>query len=637
MTQLVECPACEAEFPIAQLSSAECQCPFCRFRFLPSVALVREHVVEQAYSLHADVLPVPRKIAARRVRTEIADPGENILAAENADGLVCEVPSTSLLWPRDAASSPRKKRRAEVWLFGISVAALVLLGSGFLVAFLNQPKTAIIAQSLPPIVPLAPTTIEPTKPVPVVIPVIIPETKTEPAVQDDPEQDWEYLRAAGREEYYSLWTKIHPYLVRLQVQTAAGAQRTVGGVIVDSRGYVATSYRAIRDAVSIEVRASSKALAAGDAIGELSDNVRGLIASNEAHDLAILQINRRFVSTFANVSIVGPTSALPGDRCIVAAPPTDPHRIWLADFPIRHVQPLDQLLAQFQNAITECKLDSDAQANWIVGAIPTNRFVPGSPIFSLNGELVGLLTAATVESHGIACSGADIPALIKTSEGTPLPFPIDSEIAAKVSDAADVALSMPSPDSPAFPTTDALSQAVQSIAQNEFFPKSPEQYLSFRNLAEAIFEIEVTLQGNDLTSEQSQELRSFLEGTLDRFQKELEVANEANPARVDDFNRLAIESAVDDRGFVAFGEVATIGQSAINGAPYVIFRLPGADDHLSTGIRVDGPIFLPGSRWLLIGRHLRKNVIRTTDGVRTIDARDCDVRYVFSLSPTDEK
>ena len=250
-------------------------------------------------------------------------------------------------------------------------------------------------------------------------------------------------------------------------ETAAGAQRSVGGVIVDSRGYVATSYRAIRDAVSIEVRASSKALVTGDALGELSDNVRGLIASIETHDLAILQINRRFVSTFANVSIVGPTSALPGDRCIVAAPPTDQHRIWLADFPIRHVQPLDQLLAQFQTAITECKLDSDAQANWIVGAIPTNRFVPGSPIFSLNGELVGLLTAATVESHGIACSGTDISDLVKTSEGTPLPFPIDSEIASKVSDTADIALLMPLPDSRAFPATDSLNQAVQSIAQND--------------------------------------------------------------------------------------------------------------------------------------------------------------------------
>ncbi len=634
MTQLVECPACEVEFPIAQLSSAECICPFCRFRFIPTVALVREHLVEPSPLLHSDALPVPRKVAALRVRTEIASPDENVLAIESVGEVVGQVQTTSIPWPLEKSPARPKKHRAEIWLFGISLSALAILGLVFLVTFLNQPKAATIAQSPPTVAPTPQLIVEPTKAVPMAEPTILPTTKTESAVQDDPEQDWEFLRAAGREEYYSLWTKIHPHLVRLQVQTTGGP-RTVGGVIVDSRGYVATSFRAIREAVSIEVRPSSKALVAGDALGELSDNVRGLIASDEDHDLAILQINRRFVSTFANVSIVGPNSALPGDRCIVAAPPTDSHRIWLVDFPIRHVQPFGQLLAQFQTALIECKLDSDTQANCIVGAIPANRFVPGSPIFSLKGELVGLLTAASVESHGIAYPAANIPELLKTNEGTVKPFPIDQEIVSEVSSTADVAILMPPSDSSAFPTAESLSQALQSIAKNDFFPENSEQYLSFRRLADGIFEIEESLQGNEFTNDQRQELRTFLEGVLDRFQKQLEVAKEANPAKVEDFNRLAKESAADDRGFVAFGEVLTSEQNAIDGSPYVIFRLPGANEFLYTSIRHDGPIFLPGSRWLLIGRHLRKNAFRTTHGVTAIDAQICDIRYVFSLDPTD--
>jgi hypothetical protein len=71
-----------------------------------------------------------------------------------------------------------------------------------------------------------------------------------------------------------------------------------------------------------------------------------------------------------------------------------------------------------------------------------------------------------------------------------------------------------------------------------------------------------------------------------------------------------------------------------DGAPFVIFHLLNSDRHFFSPIRFDGPIFLPGSRWLVFGRATPKLTYRASDGNSVIEADVCEVKYVFSL---DEK
>jgi hypothetical protein len=50
-----------------------------------------------------------------------------------------------------------------------------------------------------------------------------------------------------------------------------------------------------------------------------------------------------------------------------------------------------------------------------------------------------------------------------------------------------------------------------------------------------------------------------------------------------------------------------------------------------SGVRFDGPVFLPASRWLLFGQPSSKLMYRAGDGHSVIEAAVCEVKFVFPL------
>ncbi len=626
MTRMVECPACEAESPFAGPANTEFDCPFCRYRFLISKSLLCESPEGSHSELPVQAMPVPRVVAQRRHRTEtVSLPGPAPTNESSIDNEWSGLPDTSAT-SRVSRIANSNKNKAGIWLLGGLLTALLVIGAGFSIANLGASRSSPASGILAPPGRMPRIAVSPT----VESPNSKPASKGESNAVANSDQDWDELRLGRREDYYSLWTKIHPHLVRLEVHTPSET-RTVAGVIVDSRGYVATSFNAIHDAVSIEVCSAAKALVAGAPLGELNDQVRGLLAKDESRDLAVVEINRRFVSTFANLKFGNPNSALPGDRCVVASPPQTTHRIWIADFPIRQVQTLERLMPPLKDSMSQLKLDAGTSTSWIVGEVPHDRFVPGASVFNFAGELVALLTTVSEQSNAVACPGHWIQELLKNPPRTATPFPINPHVAELISTAEAIKQRLPAAESPAFGAAERLQQLIQSITEYKFLPQTAEQFQTLGDFSESVLQLDELFQSDKLSDDQRLEAQAFLDDTLDRFQTQLQRSLHDHPESAAAINQWAWEFAGNANGFAAFGDVVRNGLQDLDNPPFVIFRLGDDERHIFTSVRHEGPIFIPGSHWFLIGKFLPRLSFRSTDGITIIDARVCEIRYVFSL------
>lgn len=444
------------------------------------------------------------------------------------------------------------------------------------------------------------------------------------------------MKLASREEYYSLWTRLQPHLVRLQVTSPRGS-RTVGGVILDSRGFVATSFHAVRDAIRVDVSLPGRSFDAGNSAGEMTDQVRGLVAKDEKNDLAILAINRRLISSFGTLKTPGNESVLPGDRCVAAIPPTEKHPTWLVDFAIRQVLPFAQLASENQAPIQQLNLESEGGVTWIVGELPADRIAPGSPIFNFSGELIALATSAQAGTRVAACPARNAFELLGTAGKSMQAFPIDSSIAeavrASAQNSAMLDHAMPDEASPGFSQAVAVRDHFQALLQSGFVPSTHDQYLKLVQFADSVLTLDDLLQTGEWTDEQYEQTRTFLDKTLDQFQDEW---SRSEPDRDwSDMSQWAWDSLNQRHPLVAVAEVIRVGIDDQGAAPYVIMRLADHNEHLFSAVRFDGPVFLPGSRWLLIGEGRTRLDFRSNDGVSMIDARVLVIKYVLAM-PTSE-
>lgn len=643
MTRIIECPACEADVPHTGPLGELIACPFCRHQFAPSSTLARDAVIVAERPVLTESLPVPRIIAALRNREEVVPPIHESVVEQVAKPFEIQGPVALRL----ASPDKRGKSRAGLWL-SIGCVLFLAVGGVFL-TWVSFRRADLRAESRPrtsaPAAPAVSSEDMPSQskpkesPIPVDAPRESPAPGLSPSAERnggavDIEREWSSLDANPREEVLALWTRIQPYLVRLDVRVGS-VERLVGGVIIDSRGYVATSYQAIRDAQSIQVRLAAKSLTAGEAVGDLSDEVRGLIGADESRDLAILQINRRFVSAFANLALDVKTRALPGDRCVVAVPPSPTRRLWLVDFPIRQAQPFDRLLEPLRNALTQRKLVIPAESPWLVGSLSAEQFVPGSPVFNLQAELVGLCVAAAPDQQTIAAVSAPIAGLLGQGNLAARPFPIDPAVVAQVAAETSDASLLPDAESPAFAPADTLRKSTQAVIGFHVFPQSPEQFQSLAQFASASIEVDDWLSSQDLEEASWKMLRDYRDAVFDRLQAALD-ANEDPLSAAEQLNRWVCDSATAARGFAALGRVLRVGSDGRNGTPFVVFELPGTERYAYAEIRREGPIFLPGSLWLIVGRQFPGVTFRSTDGAIEVDAQVCDIRYVVSCDPSGE-
>lgn len=426
------------------------------------------------------------------------------------------------------------------------------------------------------------------------------------------------------------WTSARPYIVKLTAQTPVGP-KLVTGTIVDSRGWIATSYRAIEGATEISVSQSAKDfLKSGDS-GLTKDDVRGVIATDVENDIAILSINRQLIMSLTDLPLLEKDNLLGSMYLIQCVPPT----------------------AKFPWATTECRIDrrrrladfseeqktalkgdeiSNPETKWIVH----NNISPasaGSPLLNETGELAGI----TISSKRMS----------KVSPDTAIAAPIDL-VKTLLQSATDQPTSLPLPivggstNAPAtsgmavLPATSDLNAA--SVALNKAGADCDTSDWSTENVddagklvafAERLLDAQQFVADDKTSDSDKTTLQEQIDFWTKRFKTEILAAIDRNDdEKLAAFNKAAARQLgfSAEAVFIAFTNVklAAIQSPRMTfesdeEQDTVTLEVVGTDKNVITLVDKDWPVLRPGSDWLVIGRGTgQQSIIRTSsEAIRT--------------------
>jgi hypothetical protein len=195
-------------------------------------------------------------------------------------------------------------------------------------------------------------------------------------------------------EAEDLWARVFPSILELKI-SRGGTESSVAGVLVDSRGWVVTSYSGIRDADQILCRVAPSQMIFNFNATAVTDTSKGILAFDTDVDLAIIQINRKLVDVITPITIAKQPPVV-GVRTFMAAPPSLSKFAWVSESQIA--------FESFSNSITE-NLKTTLEA---AGLKPDRSW----QVHDKNA-LIGVVTKGSTESKAIVVSGDEILNLIK--------------------------------------------------------------------------------------------------------------------------------------------------------------------------------------------------------------------------------
>ena len=629
MTRIVECPACESDFAIqlSQELDGICQCPYCQREF-------EQHKLSpRIATVVTTELPttVPRLLRVQRDgvqpppmnRSAAGDDSPSEGSNDHRNGQLTDTVIEDDLSTVRAGDLTAAKRWVSFLI--VSAIVVVLLAATVLYWQFAPKRREIVSPSaasngsadVPPIDTTHSAEGQEAE-----------RTDSEKTTTAPPD-DLERLQFLSNDKYLQLWGRVYPYLVELEVQTPSETRR-VAGVIVDSRGWVATSWHAVHDARTIRVTVAGKTFNSDSDPDSLSDECRGLLASDAAHDLALLEINRRLVSAYKNVELDVDDQVFIGSHLIGAAPPKPGSRVWFFDCPVRKVDSFERLPDEVQAVVSERQLDASHEMAWLAHAGDLRWVQPGSPLFSDQGVLMGLATGYVGGELGLAVTGRSIQRLTDAAQERAHPFPLADVANAKVSSEVPVNRSAPTPEPPGLRS---LSEQIDRVKAIQLFSDSAEDYQVVCEFARTLIDLDdsLTRQGaghDDPTS-------VALDRELDGFQAHVDDVWPGMQYNAGGFNQLAWhQTEQDGNPFVATAEVNKVGLTApiLNGQHSVVFELSQTDHYLITQIQEHEEVFLPGSRWLIVGTSLSNLSDWKATEPKPFSARRCRVLRVFSLN-----
>lgn len=272
---------------------------------------------------------------------------------------------------------------------------------------------------------------------------------------------WGELNSVSQRDLEKLWAQLHPYTFRLVVKKS-DSERTISGLLLDSRGYLVTSLSAIEGATSIVAAPAPNDALADLPIEALKDEVRGVVAVDRAHDLALLQINRRLVNV---VSGLQPSEKLlvPG-RALIQAAAIGPERFaWLTESKIKASDP-----AKFPSALQQQieRRELDLGPYWPQHQLPLTSGA-GAGLFTDDGRLAGINTGIKHEGGQLIAEAKTVFELLKLAKEPAEPL---SSLTKQAKPPVDAAASKSGEDSPSEPTTSSGPGASPFKAGHEAEP-----------------------------------------------------------------------------------------------------------------------------------------------------------------------
>lgn len=323
MNSIVECPVCEDQFELPQHGlTGSATCPSCQRSFDISPSVLLDEVNSSSAAGNAPTLrasPVAQVTFQQPATNDISEMDQSLAAKFG--------PSTETKRAIEIRSRYDSKKRSNAGRFTFGMIAVVLITCVLAVVLFSRIRGGSSVSSADNNTERGIMQIE----------------ATEPNANSDRDGAADQSQASANENRQSLrqrktvapqklkhfaqkqvddcWKLTQPHLLSLLIQ-GPGGTRQATGTIVDSRGWVVTSYQAVKDAWRIEVTSAAKSLVDSYGNQPLNDLARGFIATDPENDLALLAVNRRFVVSFADVEISKNSQIVAGEHLLQCGPPS---------------------------------------------------------------------------------------------------------------------------------------------------------------------------------------------------------------------------------------------------------------------------------------------------------------------------
>ena len=449
--------------------------------------------------------------------------------------------------------------------------------------------------------------------------------ETEPAIEyTEPKP-----RIFSKKNIDDTWLKIQPHLVELTAETAFGSVPATG-ILIDSRGWVLTSYRAIQGAQEISVSPSRKSIQ--DPQGELTDLVRGVIASDPEHDLAILKVNRRFVISLRELTIVDKDRIVVSQHLIQCVPPSNQYQWPAAECRIENRKTTSKLDESQQQHLDRIGY-RDADLRWMLhrGQSPRNE---GGALVNEDGDLVGM----TVKSFP-RTSSSDLCLAIPSSyihdlkqnatdTTTPLPLPELDHIA--LTNLAETGQAKSEPDMTSVPVTSsndgldvlpkdslrrplslALNRAGRKCGEFGWWPTSDEQAADIQQFVDQLVTARRVILAEPDDEKEAPTLQKQVDYWWPQFSAGFQPPDGLSEEAKSQLNRRYENDMQNETvlNFVAFTTVhipLSMGvDAAINNKesaePTITFKTAGTDLLLTANEDTEWPPLRPGTPCLILG------------------------------------
>ncbi len=415
--------------------------------------------------------------------------------------------------------------------------------------------------------------------------------------------------AAGKptdDELETLWRDVLPSICQVIVESSSGTT-TDAGFVVDSRGWIATNYFAIRDARNVRVRFA----AADETTEPFEATGAGLIAFSPKHDLAILAIDGEHAGRIRQLMLNTEYEPVADDNMVAVGWDAD-GKVQYGHSQIKRLVATGLLPPNHVTYLRERHLDDLDDLALIEHSLKVIDGVGGGPLLNLKGEAIGMnVLLDPLSKFGYAIPIVYVVALRDAASGDVTPFDNAVDGAAAIAP-GPMPSPMPSPmpmppEKPLAPiktgswdSIDLMKKLNEQGQAISWLPRTAAEYESLQQLARHVTDAKT--KKDDLTIEEG--LRDFLDVRSQEVLDGLGDMKWPDETELADVNKLAAAGlATGELGLFAYGRVVIPSASSqkLDGEPTVVFELIGTDTWVVLTVGENADHLKKGTRWLILG------------------------------------
>ena len=419
----------------------------------------------------------------------------------------------------------------------------------------------------------------------------------------------------GKPEYFSqrdweqAWQRINGYLVKLDIVTPAGSRQATG-LIVDSRGWVATSLSALKNAGRVSVTGAAKRLDNDPPWQTLTDEARGIIATDPQHDLAIIAINRSQVINLSDPRLATEDRLVPAHRMLIARTPPPNHSPWLTECRIDRRAAWSGLDETSQQVIERNGLDQQDAFQWVLFTPRAQSGIPeqvaGSPLLDLEGRIMALNTGFSANGDVLAVPATAVVKLLASIGPAPPVQPFSA--AGQLSQSSPAGPDSQQTGGPAGDDfnglTERIATAFRLCRETDWSADNAGEYRTFQDLARDLVAARNWLENRPMTDDEFATRETWFQEQMDAI-----VMSMSDDIDIDEFetgksNQWFAESVNRDHPWCVLS--VTVHKDAImtgniGDRPACTLKVLGTNEIVLAPLHVDGREFRQGREFLIFG------------------------------------